>query len=431
MFGLEELAEIRKALTGFAADFDPALLSAAAAEAVVKDAATIINTASTIEALAAKRAADCNTWQHDGSRSPAEHLARQTGIGLGQAREMLETGEHLEELEEVSAAARKGELSPQQAAAVASAAAANPAAEERLLESSKDKSLRELKDECAAAKAAADPDPDATRERIHANRSCRRRRTADGGGEITYRSTLDEVAEIWAVIAGYANAEFKQARAEGRREPYDAYAADGALAMARAAARPAGGDSSGDATDDHGEDAPPPAKPVSPERIIIRIDWESFLRGWPCDDETCEIAGLGPVPVSAVRAMMATGDPFLAAVVTKGKDVVNVAHLGRKPTAHQDTALLWRDPYCTNAACGRVFRLERDHRTDWAHTRITLLSLMDRLCSHDHDLKTRHGWALVHGTGRRAFVPPDDPRHPNNQTADTSQARDGPEEGAA
>jgi hypothetical protein len=39
---------------------------------------------------------------------------------------------------------------------------------------------------------------------------------------------------------------------------------------------------------------------------------------------------------------------------------------------------------------------------------------IDPLCGHDHDLKTYQGWALVAGTGRRAFVPPDDPRHPDN-----------------
>ena len=39
----------------------------------------------------------------------------------------------------------------------------------------------------------------------------------------------------------------------------------------------------------------------------------------------------------------------------------------------------------------------------------------DRLCEHDHDLKTFHGWALVAGTGKRPMVPPHDPRHPKNK----------------
>jgi hypothetical protein len=48
--------------------------------------------------------------------------------------------------------------------------------------------------------------------------------------------------------------------------------------------------------------------------------------------------------------------------------------------------------------------------------------MLDRLCHHDHGLKTREGWSLVEGRGRRAFVPPDDPRHPRN----TAQAERSP-----
>ena len=39
---------------------------------------------------------------------------------------------------------------------------------------------------------------------------------------------------------------------------------------------------------------------------------------------------------------------------------------------------------------------------------------IEPMCHDDHDLHTRHGWALVDGTGTRPMVPPDDPRHPKN-----------------
>ena len=129
----------------------------------------------------------------------------------------------------------------------------------------------------------------------------------------------------------------------------------------------------------------------------------------------CEIAGIGPVPVSVVRAMMGSGDPFLAAVVTKGADVANVAHLGRRATAHQLSALLWRDPECSVLGCNAKTQLEIDHVEDWATTKITLLSLLGRPCSHHHHLKTHKGWAFVDGVGKRPMVAPDDPRHPQNQ----------------
>ena len=57
-------------------------------------------------------------------------------------------------------------------------------------------------------------------------------------------------------------------------------------------------------------------------------------------------------------------------------------------------------------------RLENDHKLGWKETQRTRVDEIDPLCSHEHDLKTNHGWALVAGTGKRPFVPPDDPRHP-------------------
>ena len=67
-------------------------------------------------------------------------------------------------------------------------------------------------------------------------------------------------------------------------------------------------------------------------KILIRIDYDTFLEGVVGPGETCELVGFGPVPVSAVRDFMATGDPFIGAILTKGKRLVGVAHLGRSPT---------------------------------------------------------------------------------------------------
>ena len=54
-----------------------------------------------------------------------------------------------------------------------------------------------------------------------------------------------------------------------------------------------------------------------------------------------------------------------------------------------------------------------NHDTGWAKTRTTRVDDSHRL--YDHDVKTHYGWALVEGTGKRPFVPPDDPRHPKNK----------------
>ena len=135
-----------------------------------------------------------------------------------------------------------------------------------------------------------------------------------------------------------------------------------------------------------------------------------MVRGYPVDGEVCEVAGFGPVSTQAVIDMMDCGDPVLKAVVTKGQDVVNVAHLGRRPNAHQQTALDWLFPTCAAEGCGtRSSHLETDHRAEWAKSHVTVLACLDRLCQFHHYRKTYHGWALVPGRGKRAFVPPTTP----------------------
>ena len=156
----------------------------------------------------------------------------------------------------------------------------------------------------------------------------------------------------------------------------------------------------------------------------MRIDHTALRRGHTVAGETCEIAGLGPVPVSTVQELMP--DAFLAAVVTKGVDVHTVAHLGRAANAHQRTALEATRLTCTVADCNRTIGIQIDHRTPYATQPITHLTNLDPLCPHHPRLKTHHGHHLEPGTGRRRLLPPrhhpdpdhdDDPhraRHPSD-----------------
>jgi hypothetical protein len=142
-------------------------------------------------------------------------------------------------------------------------------------------------------------------------------------------------------------------------------------------------------------------------------------RGRVDGEELCEIAGVGPVPVTVARDLL--GEAIVKLVITRGVDVANITHLGRGPTVAQKIALMWTNPTCTAEGCHRR-RIEYDHRTPWAQTRHTRLDELDPLCDYHHDLKTRLGWALVPGTGKRPFVPPDDPRHPRHQPPRTGPA---------
>ena len=161
--------------------------------------------------------------------------------------------------------------------------------------------------------------------------------------------------------------------------------------------------------------AVPPGRPsrMNPRFLaLLRVDVETLRRGRVAGDELCEIRGVGPVPVPVAAGLL--GRSVLQLVITRGVDVCNVTHLGRGPTAAQKIALAWASPGCTVQGCWRI-RVEHDHRQPWAQTRHTRLDELDPLCEFHHDLKTRHGWALVAGTGKRPMVPPDDPRHPQHR----------------
>jgi hypothetical protein len=150
---------------------------------------------------------------------------------------------------------------------------------------------------------------------------------------------------------------------------------------------------------------------------VLRVDLASLVRGRVEPDETCEIAGLGPISVATAREMLS--ESVLKLVLTNGVDVRNVTHLGRGPNMAQKIALLWEQPLCSREGCGHRARLEYDHSDGFEYhkTRHTRLDELNPLCDPDHDLKTNHGWALVEGTGIRPMVPPDDPRHPRNQNS--------------
>ncbi len=400
----DSLGDVRAALSRYVAVFDAATLSGSQAESVVEAATAIERMAAVVKAKAAARAAETRSWKRAGERSAASHLARRTAGTVAQAADALATARRLENLPTLDAAARLGELSAAQTAAIADAAAADPSAEARLVSVAKQASLAELRAECARTKAAACEDLEARRRRMHERRSVRHWTDGDGAWHLHMRHNPEVGAQLMAALAPGRDRLFEWGQADGRREPLEAYAAD---ALVEAVCGKADGEGETDK-------APPAARPSV--KVIVRVDLPALLRGYPVEGDTCEIAGFGPVAVSAIRDLVDTADPFLAAVVTDGEAVVGVAHLGRRPRAVQQTALQWLYPTCAAEGCSTTAWLEIDHRVDWARSRLTVFDLLDRLCAHHHDLKSREGWALVEGRGKRAFVPPHDPRHPRHRT---------------
>src|SRR5690554_771216 len=431
----EQVSDAVAALAGgdAAAGWSPAQV-----EAVMAAAVRARNSLDYLAGVAARTVGHNGTHRRTGDASEAHYLARVAGVGLGVARQALAVTAAVADLEATRAALAAGNLSMRQADAIAAAATVAPHHETRLLRIARARGVTQLEEECARRRASAAPDEEAERRRrAKAERRCRSRQNRDGSAQITFRSTPDDVAEAWATIAAFRDRILRDRRItqpcdrdpggeSGEGLGFDQAAADGFLDLCRTAAGATGRAVAEPTLPLQGLGEPRPV-PV-PKKIIVRVDLDTLVRGYPTDGETCDIPGVGPLPVEAVRDMLRTGNPFLAAVVTRSEQVIGVAHLGRVPTAHQQTVLEWLGARCAVEGCDRTVGLQRDHRTPWADTHTTVVDDMDWLCTPHHQLKTHHNWALVEGTGIRPFVPPHDPRHPDRGDSDgrASPANDPP-----
>jgi len=390
-----EVRSIKSSLASMVADLQPSSVHVSSVVGLVDEFDQIERLASAAKTLLACRVEDTAEFRRSGSLSPAEFLASKSGTSISAAKDALATSVKIAALPVVEQALRDGQLSCAQATTIVDAAAKAPAQQHRLVDQAKTATLRELKDESQRVKAAADTDPEATQQRIHAERHVRTFTDAEGAWNLHARGTVAAGARIEAALKPYIDAEFERARVDERREPLEAYAFD-ALAAA--------------------VDAPVSPSPATRENLrhlaLLRVDLEALQRGETVDGEMCEITGIGPVPVSTARALL--GESIVKLVITKGVDVLHVTHLGRGPTVAQTVALLWQNRLCIVEGCDRPHR-EIDHREDWAETHHTTLDELDWPCDLHHDLKTYDGWALVEGKGKRPMVPPDDPRHPNNK----------------
>lgn len=388
---------VEEALVAAVGALDPDAVPASEATRLVERLDRVARAASAARTVLARRMADSLEWQRHGFRSAEEHLASVAGTSLAAARTELATSEALRALPTTRDALLDGSLSPAQGSVIAGAAKVNPGAERDLLERAGRTNLRELQEAAGRARAAADPDPDATHARLHRQRRLSRHTDGEGMAHLHAQGTPEDAAEILTELDRLTDEIFHEHRATGAREARDTYVWDALVRMARRSRDGSGARS---------------RKIRNPRHLaLLRIDVEALRRGQVQGDELCEITGVGPIPVRIARDLL--GDAILKVVITHGVDVLNVTSLGRGPTAAMRTALLWTSPTCTVEGCSRTI-VEHDHRTgaEFKDTRHTRLDELDPLCTSHHDLHTHHGWALIHGNGKRAMVPPDDPRHP-------------------
>ena len=204
---------------------------------------------------------------------------------MGAARNQSETSKKVANLPATVHALRGGKLSVAKAEAIAAAAHVAPEAEADLLAGAEDAPLAEVRDKCLRARGK---DREQAHERIRAARSFKEFTDAEGAWNVIARGTADAGMAFRAAHRPIVDELFKAARAEGRHEPYEAYAFDAFIELARRTAT----SQSPDAEPIKTKTNTTPARHLA----VIRVDHEALRRGAVEGDEVCEIAGLGSDP---------------------------------------------------------------------------------------------------------------------------------------
>jgi hypothetical protein len=467
-----DVRELSRHVEAVMAGFDVALVTPAEAAEIGREVTRMKRRFEAVELACAKRVADTalvrNRADHDGARA----TGRQLGVSNGEAASLLELAGQLDALPTTREAFERGEISRDQAAEIARTAQVRPGTETDLVAVARHESLGELKrrgrklranGENGEAKAQRqqrerflrtwiDDDgagngrwtlPPAEHARLLATLTPIRDRIfrdarREGRREPHEAYDADALVQLAHDAATYAD---EATRATTDHQPTtdspaetDAVTADdaspGELVHSPITTTSVDGDHQ--LVLEPAADAAPAAEiagspdPTNPrtssgrrgrDKVIFRIDWTAASRGHTLGpdhpdgsglEETCDIVGIGPVPVSVVRHVLEE-HPILAIVLTHGTDIRAVTHLGRTATAAMRTCLEWAQHGCSVLGCPSTGRLELDHNADWALTLHTRLDQLDWLCTKHHQQKTHDGYRLEPGTGTRRFLPPPDP----------------------
>ena len=301
--GLAALDGVEATFGPFCQDLDPRALTPAEAASGIERLARLERWAAGARLRLAEQV-DASIVG-DGENDKARWLAQRTGQSTRDAGRDLGVTDALAGLDATDAALRSGELSAAQAHEVASAAVLDPSAEAGLLGLAREGSLSELKRAAKKVRAAATDNDEKARD-AHEHRDLAAGADEETGqGWFHGHGPTTSVAELLAHLEPWVQAEFDRARKQGRRERRGAFMFDALLAALRFAAACRRGHLTGKGPDPaswpHGPDGAVSWPAGPPVNILVRVDLTTILRGHAIAGETCEIDGLGPVPLAALR----------------------------------------------------------------------------------------------------------------------------------
>jgi len=382
--GVDPLGEVLVAVRSLVAGFEVDGLAAHEAAQVVEQCAEAERLLGVLRVSAAATLEDKALWRREGFRSVASWMASKTGTAVGPSIATMEMVGLLSELPALAEAFRSGRLSEAQAREIAAVASELPDAEEQLIEAAGKLTLRDLQEECRRVEAAAAVDEDDRYRQVHRRRRVRSWVDRHGIGRLSATMTPDELARVMGEIDRRAG-DIMEGAVRGRWfESWEAHRLDAFVELLLP------------------DDAPSPR----PSNIIhVLVDYDALMRGHTIAGERCEIPGLGPIPVTLARQM--AEDSILNVLLTKGVDVMTVAHGGYTIPAHLRTAVAVRDDKCIVPGCGVRRRVQIDHRNAFGRARVTKLDDLALLCPFHHYLKTFCGYTYRGGPGRWEWIPPE------------------------
>jgi HNH endonuclease len=137
----------------------------------------------------------------------------------------------------------------------------------------------------------------------------------------------------------------------------------------------------------------------------VLVDIQARLRGEAEPGETCEIPGVGPLPVSRLYDL--APEAIWHLLVTNGQDIRAYCSATRHIPIMLRVALAARDRECVVPGCNQTHGLEIDHIHPFSQHGPTTYENLAVLSPHHHRLKTLEGWTLTHQQGQWHFDPPD------------------------
>ncbi len=320
-----------------------------------------------------------NGWKGEGAKSISEWLSIETDCAHYEAQAVVMLANQLHHLPVTQAALRNGTLSGTQAVEVARGAIVAPNTETQLLNLAKHATVRDLRDATNRVVAGATDEAERHKQ-VHKSRYLKSWTDPDGSFNVKGRMTVANGALVMAALKPIQDEIFKAARKSGEHERPEAYAADALMALCEKATTKQSSESGG--------------KSSRPNAVInIRVDLNAIKRGHTENGETCEIAGVGSIPVATATEYL--GEAFLKLLVVDGVEIKTVAHMGRHIPAPLRTAVEERDRVCQVPTCDVSVGLEIDHIKPFAEGGAASFENLVRLCKRHHLQKTHDGYRLV------------------------------------